>query len=104
MRERGRRTDEAGFLKWIEQTGSKQCPTCPMVITKENLNGQANQYKECHKMLCRNCNTRFCFKCLAVLTEKFTCGCSINLHGFVDPNTGKRLTHLDRRYKKPKTG
>jgi hypothetical protein len=29
-----------------------------------------------------------------VLTDTFTCGCSINAHGFVDYNSGKRIEHL----------
>jgi len=93
--------DQKLLMEWIQKTGTKQCPTCHAAITKQNLDGQSTQYKECHKMLCRNCNTRFCFKCLAVLTATYTCGCSIKEHGFVDPVTGKRMNHLNRRYKKP---
>lgn len=85
---------EESFREWVKETGSKQCPTCSVVVTKQNLDAQGTQYKECHKMVCRNCNSRFCFKCLKVLTEQFTCGCSIDRHGFVDPKTGKRLDHL----------
>lgn len=84
------------FMKWIKKTGSKQCPTCKMPVTKQNLEKQNKQYVECHKMACRNCGTRFCFKCESVLTDSFTCGCSINAHGFIDPVTGKRLNHLKR--------
>merc|ERR1719401_2586540 len=78
----------------MEETGSKQCPTCRMAVTKPNLKSQATQHAECHKMLCRNCNTKFCFKCLAVLTDSYTCGCTRDAHGFVDPKTGKRISHL----------
>jgi len=86
--------DDKLFQQWIEETGSKQCPTCRMVITKLDLDNQGTQLAECHKMLCRNCNSRFCFKCLAVLTDTYTCGCSIDAHGFCDPLTGKRVEHL----------
>jgi len=93
-RRKGKNQDMDRFMQWIEKTGTKQCPTCRMAVTKQNLDSQHTQYKECHKMVCRNCDTRFCFKCLAVLTSTYTCGCSIDLHGFVDPRTGKRLNHL----------
>lgn len=92
------RAAEEGLRQWMEETGSKQCPRCNMVVTKQNLRSQATQHAECHKMMCANCNTKFCFKCLAVLTDTFTCGCSIDLHGFVDPRTGKRINHLKRGY------
>mmetsp|Transcript_79816 Transcript_79816/g.258624 ORF Transcript_79816/g.258624 Transcript_79816/m.258624 type:complete len:620 (-) Transcript_79816:106-1965(-) len=91
-----------GLMKWIEETGAKQCPTCQMAVTKQNLTKQNTQYSECHKMCCRNCSTKFCFKCLAVLSDSFTCGCTINAHGFIDPHSGKRLNHLDRRKAKAK--
>merc|ERR1719356_2131914 len=65
-----------------------------MAVTKQNLEKQDAQRAECHKMLCRCCGTRFCFKCLAVLTESHTCGCSRDAHGFIDPHTGRRLAHL----------
>jgi len=88
------RKDEALLQQWIEETGTKQCPTCRMGVTKQNIRNQQTQYSECHKMLCRNCNTKFCFKCLAVLTDSYTCGCTIDAHGFIDPRTGKRMNHL----------
>lgn len=93
---RKRKHDEgfSDLMKWIEETGTKQCPTCRMGVTKQNLKGQQTQYSECHKMLCRNCTTKFCFKCLAVLTETYSCGCTIDAHGFVNPHTGKRVNHL----------
>lgn len=85
---------EEGLRRWMEETGSKQCPTCKMAVTKENLAKQGTQRAECHKMLCRNCDTKFCFKCLAVLTDSYTCGCTRDEHGFVDPRTGQRMEHL----------
>lgn len=85
--------DEA-MKRWCEETGTRQCPTCRMAISKQKLDNQLTQYSECHKMCCRNCMTRFCFKCLAVLSETYTCGCSIDDHGFVDPRSGKRVEHL----------
>eukprot|EP00747_Dinoflagellata_sp_TGD_P165725 gnl/TRDRNA2_/TRDRNA2_187439_c0_seq1.p1 gnl/TRDRNA2_/TRDRNA2_187439_c0~~gnl/TRDRNA2_/TRDRNA2_187439_c0_seq1.p1 ORF type:complete len:515 (-),score=95.34 gnl/TRDRNA2_/TRDRNA2_187439_c0_seq1:177-1652(-) len=81
------------LLQWMKQTGSKQCPSCRIVVTKQNLDKQNTQYSECHKMMCRNCNTKFCFKCLTILTDKTTCGCSIDAHGFINPLTGKRNGH-----------
>mmetsp|Transcript_50833 Transcript_50833/g.135680 ORF Transcript_50833/g.135680 Transcript_50833/m.135680 type:complete len:869 (-) Transcript_50833:23-2629(-) len=83
-----------GLRQWMEETGSKQCPTCHMVVTKQNLKNQLTQKAECHKMCCRVCKTRFCFKCLAILTGSFTCGCTSNDHGFIDPTSGTRLNHL----------
>eukprot|EP00913_Durusdinium_trenchii_P010795 g10126.t1 len=86
------------FLKWMKETGTKQCPTCGMATSKENLEMQSDQVEECHKMLCRSCGTKFCFACLAILTDSYTCGCTQNAHNFVDPHTGKLVKHL----KKPK--
>lgn len=96
--------DEEMFNKWLKETGTKQCPTCRIAVSKQNIKNQNTQYSECHKMCCRNCNTRFCFKCLSVLSDAFTCGCTINAHGFIDPRTGKRLQHLDGRKKAAKKG
>eukprot|EP00931_Biecheleriopsis_adriatica_P066110 TRINITY_DN40522_c0_g1_i1.p1 TRINITY_DN40522_c0_g1~~TRINITY_DN40522_c0_g1_i1.p1 ORF type:complete len:762 (-),score=194.28 TRINITY_DN40522_c0_g1_i1:74-2359(-) len=87
-------TGEADLERWMAETGSKRCPTCRAVVTKQNLDKQNSQYAECHKMLCRNCDTKFCFKCLAVLTEKYSCGCTRAEHGFINPKTGRRLNHL----------
>lgn len=95
----GKRKRDEGWsdlMKWMEETGAKQCPTCRTAVTKQNLKGMNTQYSECHKMMCRQCNTRFCFRCLAVLTDSYSCGCSIDAHGFVDPRTGKRVNHLRR--------
>eukprot|EP00929_Paragymnodinium_shiwhaense_P084215 TRINITY_DN45012_c0_g1_i1.p1 TRINITY_DN45012_c0_g1~~TRINITY_DN45012_c0_g1_i1.p1 ORF type:complete len:422 (-),score=96.08 TRINITY_DN45012_c0_g1_i1:138-1403(-) len=97
VRTQGAREAEEGLRQWMEETGSKQCPTCRIVVTKQNLQRQGTQYMECHKMMCLACNTRFCFKCLAVLTDDYTCGCSIAAHGFIDPRTGKRLVHLNAK-------
>lgn len=94
QRAKGRMQEEESLMQWIQETGTKQCPTCRMGVSKQNLKSQHTQYAECHKMICRNCNTRFCFKCLAVLTDKFTCGCSIDAHGFINPLTGKRVNHM----------
>jgi len=82
------------FRQWMQETGTKQCPTCGSAVTKEDLDAQGTQYKECHKMLCRVCNAKFCFKCLKLLTDTFTCRCSNDRHGFCDPRTGKRVEHL----------
>lgn len=92
---------EESFKQWCEETGTKKCPTCHAAVSKQNLSSQGTQYQECHKMDCRICRTKFCFKCLKVLTESFTCGCSIDRHGFVDPITGKRQEHLRPPGKKP---
>jgi hypothetical protein len=95
-RNRGKRTDEDSLYEWMEATGTRQCPTCQMGVSKENLQRQTEQRSECHKMLCRNCGTRFCFKCLMVLTEKVSCSCSKSKHGFIDPYTGDRISHRKR--------
>eukprot|EP00930_Biecheleria_cincta_P071546 TRINITY_DN59035_c0_g1_i1.p1 TRINITY_DN59035_c0_g1~~TRINITY_DN59035_c0_g1_i1.p1 ORF type:complete len:573 (-),score=147.19 TRINITY_DN59035_c0_g1_i1:276-1994(-) len=91
---------EESFKQWMEETGTKQCPTCGMAVSKQNLERQKTQYMECHKMSCRNCATKFCFKCLSVLTDSYTCGCTIDAHGFIDPLTGKILKHLKKKGKK----
>jgi hypothetical protein len=90
----GEEDSEESFRKWMEETGTKQCPQCGMAVSKENLRRQRSQYAECHKMLCRNCGIRFCFNCLTRLTATKTCGCSRKEHGFIDPRTGKRLPHM----------
>jgi len=84
---------EDGLRHWMRLTGTQQCPTCQIAVTKQHLDGQATQRFECHKMICLNCGTRFCFKCLAVLTGSRRCKCTSDLHGFVDPRTGKRVGH-----------
>jgi hypothetical protein len=88
---------EESFRRWMQETGTRQCPQCGMAITKEHLEKQKGQHAECHKMLCRNCGYRFCFKCLARLTATKSCRCSNMAHGFIDPRTGKRLTHLSKQ-------
>merc|ERR1719265_2440056 len=77
----------------MHKTGTKQCPQCKMAVTKENLESQNTQRSECHKMLCRHCGTRFCFKCLALLTDTYTCSCSMKEHGFINPITGRLIRH-----------
>ncbi|CAE7290048.1 unnamed protein product [Symbiodinium natans] len=90
------RGDDDSFMKWMKETGTKQCPKCGMATSKENLDSQTDQVEECHKMLCRSCGTKFCFGCGAVLTETYTCGCTQNAHNFVDPHTGKLVKHLQK--------
>merc|ERR1719464_278558 len=85
---------EQDFRRWMQETGTPQCPTCGMAITKQNIERQSTQYQECHKMICRGCSTRFCFKCRQVLTEKFSCGCSASAHQFIDPITMRAIPHL----------
>jgi len=97
LRNRGAKEDEEQLLRWMQETGTKQCPTCRMAVTKQNLEKQQTQRSECHKMMCRNCNTKFCFKCLAVLSATYTCGCTIDAHGFINPQTGRRMSHLTLR-------
>jgi hypothetical protein len=96
LKARGLSKDDEEFYKWMEKTGTRQCPKCHMATSKENLDKQTEQRSECHKMLCRNCGTKFCFKCLAVLTDTYTCGCTKNKHGFIDPNSGDLVSHLKR--------
>jgi hypothetical protein len=96
LQSKSREDAEASFQRWLEETGTKKCPTCSAPVSKENLEKQGSQRVECHKMMCRNCDTRFCFKCLAKLTDSYSCGCSIDQHGFCDPRTGKRLQHLKK--------
>lgn len=81
------------FQQWMSNTGTKRCPQCHAAVSKQNLMNQETQHSECHKMICLNCSARFCFKCCALLTDTFSCGCSSGLHGFIDPKTGKRLAH-----------
>lgn len=87
---------ESLLQKWMKKTGSKQCPRCKMGVTKEDLVRQRSQKAECHKMICRNCSTRFCFKCLTVLTSSSSCGCTPDEHGFINPRTGRYVQHLSR--------
>lgn len=98
--DRVRMNDEAGIRKWMEDTGAKQCPTCRTGVTKHNLSNQNTQRSECHKMMCQNCGTRFCFRCLALLTNGYSCGCTSNIHGFIDPRTGKRVAHATGKRKR----
>jgi hypothetical protein len=94
-RARLRSPEEESFFKWMEETGTRQCPTCNMAVTKEKLEGQTEQRAECHKMFCRNCATKFCFKCLAIHnTDTYVCKCTKNKHGFIDPFTREIIPHL----------
>merc|ERR1719356_1910713 len=95
-RSSGQMSDEESFRRWMEETGTKQCPKCGMATSKQNLKNQTEQRSECHKMMCRNCGTRFCFKCLALLTETYACRCTDKRHQFVDPHTGEHIKHLQR--------
>lgn len=95
LRAQGRTEDEDALRRWMQETGTKCCPQCGMGVTKQNLAKQNTQYQECHKMMCSNCSTRFCFKCCAILTDNFSCGCSIDAHGFWDHNKGTRVGHLE---------
>lgn len=97
MQKQKKRRDSTGIFQWMKKTGSKQCPSCKMVVTKETIKNQDTQQSECHKMMCRNCGTRFCFKCLAILTENYSCGCTKDEHGFVDPHTGKYVAHFNKK-------
>mmetsp|Transcript_69427 Transcript_69427/g.206855 ORF Transcript_69427/g.206855 Transcript_69427/m.206855 type:complete len:379 (-) Transcript_69427:74-1210(-) len=84
--------------QWMKKTGSKQCPRCKMGVTKEDLARQRGQTAECHKMICRNCETRFCFRCLKVLTATTSCRCTPAEHGFINPRTGRFVTHLRKAH------
>mmetsp|Transcript_35939 Transcript_35939/g.65988 ORF Transcript_35939/g.65988 Transcript_35939/m.65988 type:complete len:319 (+) Transcript_35939:89-1045(+) len=90
------RESEAQLKKWMRETGSCRCPKCGAGISKANLDEQQSEKLECHKMVCRVCRTRFCFHCLAILTSSYTCGCTGDNHGFIDPTNGGFLVHLDR--------
>ena len=68
----------------LARLGLKQCPRCGEGLQKES--------ETCHKMICRTCRARFCFRCLARL-EYFNCGCTGAEHNFVDPLDGRILTH-----------
>ena len=83
--------------RWMRETGTQQCPTCRMAITKDTLSEQGTQNLECHKMICRSCRTRFCFGCNRVLTDEAACGCTPADHGFVDPVTGAFLAPYARK-------
>lgn len=90
------KASEAALMRWMRRTGTKQCPQCKAGVSKEDLKSQGTQRKECHKMICRSCETKFCFKCLAILTDTYNCGCSNVAHGFFNPWTKKRNEHLKK--------
>jgi len=96
----GTKASDASLMRWMKRTGTKQCPQCKMGVSKEDIAAQGTQRKECHKMMCRGCMTKFCFKCLAILTDSYNCGCSIERHGFVNPLTLRRNEHMKLK-KKP---
>jgi hypothetical protein len=96
QRKRGLNKDDESFYQWMEETGTRQCPKCQMATSKENLERQTEQRSECHKMICRNCGTKFCFKCLALLTDTYSCGCTKSKHGFIDPHSGELVKHRPR--------
>mmetsp|Transcript_6559 Transcript_6559/g.14253 ORF Transcript_6559/g.14253 Transcript_6559/m.14253 type:complete len:458 (-) Transcript_6559:317-1690(-) len=83
---------EEKFRQWMKKTGTKQCPKCSAPVSKDSLRYQRGQSVECHKMICRNCQGKFCFNCLASL-EGQTCGCTPNDHGFIDPTSGDFVEH-----------
>lgn len=68
----------------LMRLGLKQCPGCGEGMQKES--------ETCHKMICRSCRARFCFRCLARL-EYFNCGCTGAEHNFVDPLDGSIRSH-----------
>jgi len=96
-RKHGTKASDASLMRWMRKTGTKQCPQCKMGVSKEDLAAQGTQRKECHKMMCRGCMTKFCFKCLSILTDNYNCGCSIERHGFCNPLTGRRNEHLKQK-------
>lgn len=89
--------DEALFEQWLEETGTKRCPRCEVPVSKQCLEKQSSQQRECHKMCCRQCKVLFCFKCLAILEDGFRCGCTSEIHGFINPEDGTRIEHKKKR-------
>eukprot|EP00929_Paragymnodinium_shiwhaense_P070833 TRINITY_DN35965_c1_g2_i1.p1 TRINITY_DN35965_c1_g2~~TRINITY_DN35965_c1_g2_i1.p1 ORF type:complete len:1112 (-),score=204.83 TRINITY_DN35965_c1_g2_i1:236-3571(-) len=68
----------------LAKLGFKRCPSCGTGTQKE--------IETCHKMICRICRAKFCFRCLARL-EYFNCGCTGPEHRFVDPVDGRTVAH-----------
>mmetsp|Transcript_51570 Transcript_51570/g.122674 ORF Transcript_51570/g.122674 Transcript_51570/m.122674 type:complete len:1059 (+) Transcript_51570:45-3221(+) len=68
----------------LAQLGIKFCPSCGTGVQKES--------ETCHKMICRTCRAKFCYRCLARL-EFFNCGCTGPEHGFIDPVNGHFQSH-----------
>eukprot|EP00928_Gymnodinium_smaydae_P031332 TRINITY_DN23029_c0_g1_i1.p1 TRINITY_DN23029_c0_g1~~TRINITY_DN23029_c0_g1_i1.p1 ORF type:complete len:1013 (-),score=80.87 TRINITY_DN23029_c0_g1_i1:257-3232(-) len=64
--------------------GVKRCPACG--------SGTQRESETCHKMICRTCRAKFCFRCLSRL-EYFNCGCTGSEHRFVDPVDGSIVAH-----------
>ena len=82
------------LASWVAQVGAKRCPQCHAVVTKHGLENQTGETDECHKMICRNCSTRFCFKCLTLLMGgNKPCNCTDPEHGFAHPETGDFVAH-----------
>jgi len=103
-RKQGSKASDASLMRWMRRTGTKQCPQCKAGVSKEDLTAQGTQRKECHKMMCRECKTKFCFKCLAILTDTYNCGCSNERHGFYNPLTKKRNEHLKKVARRSSAG
>ena len=66
--------EEDSLRRWMEEVGAKQCPKCRSAVTKSSLKGQNTQRKECHKMICRNCRTKFCFLDISIEVAVLVCG------------------------------
>jgi len=77
--------EELGLaLDVLERFRTKRCPACGMGVQKES--------ESCHKMICRTCRAKFCFRCLHRL-EYFNCGCTGADHRFIDPVNGEIVAH-----------
>merc|ERR1712216_295449 len=68
----------------LEYFNVKRCPACGAGVQKES--------ETCHKMICRTCRAKFCFRCLHRL-EYFNCGCTGAEHRFIDPVNGEIVAH-----------
>merc|ERR1712151_292115 len=68
----------------LAKLGAKRCPACGTGMQKD--------VETCHKMICRTCRAKFCFRCLARL-EYFNCGCTAAEHRFVYPIDGRTVAH-----------
>lgn len=68
----------------LSRLGIKRCPGCGTGVQRET--------ETCHKMICRTCRAKFCFRCLVRL-EYFNCGCTGAEHRFVDPVDGRVVAH-----------
>ena len=79
---------DADLEPWIAETGSRRCPQCNVPVSKGTLDTQQTQENECHLMQCRVCGCKFCFQCLATITDTHRCSCTPLAHVFVDPLVG----------------